>query len=470
MDKIKKTFLYTLVTMLVFTLGAVPFLSVFAQESFDNETYWSNICNTVEGYRDHTKDCDAFREHLKNKQSEADKLIEDLKGDVNKISGNIKKDEQTLLDVNKKIDELSADIANTRKEIAFLESRIRILEEDIEKREVEIAEKHETARKYMVNIQSSTRLNVFVDFLLGGEDFAEISRRIEGMNRINEKNQENIRELNEAKEKLEEKKEDLDFQKVYLEDAVNEQEAAKKEQETLQALAQERISVLRREYQAMVDARNAAEQAKKALVSRIDKIGPIAESAGGLARPISTGFYVSASVWNYPEGSKHLGIDLAASVGTSIVAPANGIVVATNGSCPTYGSLSSSCGGGYGNYILMIVRDESSAYGALYGHMQSGGVLVSVGQQISKGQQIGKVGSSGSSTGPHVHAELFYLGNKSVQQAYDDWYNGSRNIQFGLGGAGWSDEYSNRCDVKGMSADCRMNPSAYWGLYVGNRR
>ena len=40
MDKIKKTFLYTLVTMLVFTLGAVPFLSVFAQESFDNETYW----------------------------------------------------------------------------------------------------------------------------------------------------------------------------------------------------------------------------------------------------------------------------------------------------------------------------------------------------------------------------------------------------------------------------------------------
>ncbi|HZJ87519.1 MAG TPA: M23 family metallopeptidase, partial [Erysipelothrix sp.] len=204
------------------------------------------------------------------------------------------------------------------------------------------------------------------------------------------------------------------------------------------------------------------------MVEKINSIAPVVDSQGGMLRPISSGFHVSASVWSYASGHKHLGIDLAAPVGTSIVAPANGIVIATYTGCATYGGLSNTCGMGYGNYVLMMVRDSGSTYGALYGHMQSGGVLVGVGQSISQGQVIGRVGSSGTSTGPHVHGELFYLGTDSVQETYDRWYSGSKNIQFGLGGSSWGNEYSNRCDVKGYSANCRMNPSSYWGLYVGN--
>ena len=287
------------------------------------------------------------------------------------------------------------------------------------------------------------------------------------MNRINDKNQKNIRELNEEKIKLEENKKDLDFEKAYLDDVLASQEETARQQKELQKVAKERIRVLRIQYQDMIDARNAAHQEQKLLVQKINNIAPVVDSQGGMLRPIGSGFQVRASVWSYSRGGKHLGIDLAAPIGTSIVAPANGIVIATDTDCSTHGSFGNTCGMGYGNYILMIVRDSGSTYGALYGHMQNGGVLVSVGQSISKGQMIGKVGNSGSSMGAHVHAELFYLGTNSVEETYAEWLS-APYIQFGLGGSPSPSEYSNRCDVKGFVPNCRMNPSSYWGLYVGD--
>lgn len=470
MDKIKKKIIQSITLLFALLLLVTPFYGVLAEPGFDDQTYWSGICNTVSGYRDNTSKCDSYRVYLKDKQSETEDLIANLKSDVNKLSGDIEKDEALLKTVDAQIEALEKQISKSKQEIVAIESKIASLLEEIRVTEIAIEEKYEIAKKYMINIQSTTRVNVFVDFLLGGEDFAEISRRVEGMNRINDKNQENIRELNEEKIKLEEKKLDLDFQKKYMAEVLEEQQKSIKEQKELKILAEERIVILRAAYQEMLDKRNAAQQQQKAIVSKIDSIGPIETTQGGMYRPLNGGYYISASVWGYSGGGKHLGLDMAAPVGTPIVAPANGIVAATNTGCPTQGSLGSSCGGGYGNYIMMIVSSEGSAYGALYGHMQAGGVLVSVGNQIGQGQNIGLVGNSGSSTGSHVHAELFYLGEKSIQEAYDDWYNGSRNIQFGLGGSGWGNEYANRCDVKGMVPDCRMNPSNYWGLYVGNSR
>ena len=442
------------------------FIPVLAATDFEgNETYWDGVCSTVSGYKDNKSECDSYETYLNNKKKEMEKNLSSLKDNINDISGSIQEDEKLVRDAAMQIEKLNDEIAGYKSDIITLESKVTALEKQIAARIQDIEEKKEMARNYMMNIQSTTRVNAYIDFIFGAEDFSEVSRRIEGMNLINEKNQDNIRVLNEEKEKLEEDKIDLDFQKKSVQKLVERQEERLEYQKELQDYAEKRVEILRKEYQSLLLAQRAAEEERKLAVQRIDSIGPIESTSGGMSLPIAGGsYYVSARPWNYSSGEKHLGVDFAARIGTSLQAPANGVVIATNNGCPTWGSLSNGCGKGYGNYIVMIVNVDNQAYGVLYAHLQNGGVHVGPGQKITNGQIIGKVGSSGMSTGPHLHAEIFYLGYKSVDEAYNEWWNGPRNIQFGLGGSSSSIEYGNRCSVNGMNAPCRMNPATYWGV------
>lgn len=66
-------------------------------------------------------------------------------------------------------------------------------------------------------------------------------------------------------------------------------------------------------------------------------------------------------------------------------------------------------GGGYGN---MVVVDHGNGYQTLYAHMVTGSVVVQVGQKINQGQKIGVMGSTGRSTGTHLHFEVISSGGK----------------------------------------------------------
>jgi len=109
----------------------------------------------------------------------------------------------------------------------------------------------------------------------------------------------------------------------------------------------------------------------------------------------STSCYVVTSKYGwrtislYGTAKFHAGIDIGAAMGTAIVASDGGNVIVS-----TYD-------GGYGNYVMINHGDGRST---LYGHMSSR--AVSVGQTVTKGQVIGYVGSTGNSTGPHIHFEI----------------------------------------------------------------
>lgn len=106
-------------------------------------------------------------------------------------------------------------------------------------------------------------------------------------------------------------------------------------------------------------------------------------------------------------GSYHTGLDISGAHGTEIHASETGTVIRASQTCThDYGKTSScGCGGGYGNYIII---DHGNDFITLYGHLTE--VDVEVGDEIKQGDVIGKMGSTGFSTGDHLHFEIRYQG------------------------------------------------------------
>jgi murein DD-endopeptidase MepM/ murein hydrolase activator NlpD len=92
----------------------------------------------------------------------------------------------------------------------------------------------------------------------------------------------------------------------------------------------------------------------------------------------------------------HTGIDIEAPIGTPVVAAADGVVALVATSTDGHGHLV-----GYGNYVVVA---HAHGYFTLYGHLSA--TLVTAGQVVQQGQLIGLVGSTGNSTGPHLHFEI----------------------------------------------------------------
>lgn len=109
----------------------------------------------------------------------------------------------------------------------------------------------------------------------------------------------------------------------------------------------------------------------------------------------------------------HTGIDIGCSFGDPITAAASGTVSYVCCPCPGSNYTDSSVGGGYGNYVMV---DHGNGVVTLYGHCRN--VYVSQGEWVSAGQQIAEVGSTGTSTGPHLHFEVRVNGSRVDPQAY----------------------------------------------------
>ena len=112
----------------------------------------------------------------------------------------------------------------------------------------------------------------------------------------------------------------------------------------------------------------------------------------------------------------HRGIDIGHNnVSTNyIIASKDGTVYKSNNGCPTTGYYGSSCGGQYGNYVILAHNDGNYT---IYAHMANNSITVGNGDKVKQGQIIGKMGSSGSSTGTHLHFQIdvgAYSNNNAV--------------------------------------------------------
>ncbi len=126
-----------------------------------------------------------------------------------------------------------------------------------------------------------------------------------------------------------------------------------------------------------------------------------AETASAFARPLSHGV-ITTEFGGY---DGHTGTDMDYADYTPILATAPGTVISTNTSCAPFADGRNTCGGGYGNYVMLMHDTANGVVFSLYGHMSS--VSVSPGQTVSQGQQVGLLGDSGNSDGSHLHFEVW---------------------------------------------------------------
>ena len=321
---------------------------------------------------------------------------------------------------------LSGQIAAVQNSIGETEQKISGKEAEITEKEGQIADKQTEIdgqwsdfKKHMAAMQE-LRDGGSIAMLSAVNDLYELLTFNEVMQDISIKDTEIMDNMKAAKSALEADKVELEAQRKELTSQKAELDTQNYQMKAKQSELNSSISAAQLSAQ---DAQKAQQTAQAAIESdelnyeavkkEIQKLIAAAASSKpqlsftGFACPLKSYTRISSEYgWrkNPVSGVNrlHAGIDLAAPGGTPIYAAASGYVQVAGWSS-----------GGYGNYVIIYhgSMSDGNAYSTLYGHMRS--VATSAGKYVKQGELIGYVGSTGNSTGNHLHLEVWKGGKKA---------------------------------------------------------
>ena len=430
-------------------------------EDYSNTEYWSEICKKAT--KDNQEACKGYAKYLESKKSEAQEQLKSIEAKRDQIAANIAAYDQQVKDLQAKITDLQTQIDAKQAEIDAKQLEIDNKQKEIDATQAQVDALKEKVKKRMVNAQSTMRVSKYTDILMGASTFEEFIRIANGLSSIAQYDENTLDQLASLIGKLNDEKQGLENAKVEME--VAKQELLNKQDDLEATKASKQIIIDEQERQAaeleaLGDTISANIDSIKSAISKIDLNGVVA--AEGWTNPVP-GAYRSAGTWNYSGGGKHLGYDFAASRGTNIYAVANGVVVNSADGC-SYGGLGSTCHGsggssGGGNQVYLVVAVGDTLYAVKYLHMQNGSPIPT-GTKVTGGDYIGRVGSTGNSSGPHCHIEIFKIGAASDFASYVKNWNG--DLTFGCGWAGSYDGYGRRCEA-GYGIPCRIRPESVFG-------
>ena len=362
-------------------------------------------------------------------QNKLDKLSQSIVQHKKELS-NAKKKEQAakaleselkekVTVVQSQISVLKGQIAEVQNSIGLKEQEIAAKEQQITEKEAEIADQWGDFKQHMAAMQE-LRDGGSVAMLSAVNDLYELLTFNEVMQDISIKDTEILDNMKNAKEALESDKLTLESQRSELQskkadlDAQNSQMRAK-QNELNSSVAAAQMSAAEAQ-QAQKDAQAAIESDEmnyEAVKKQIQKM--IAAAAASKPTLSFTGFICPLKSYSRISSEYgwrknpvtgvnklHAGTDFAAPGGTPIHAAASGYVQVAGWSS-----------GGYGNYVIIYhgKMSDGNQYSTLYGHMRS--VATSAGKYVQQGEIIGYVGSTGNSTGNHLHLEVWKGGSKA---------------------------------------------------------
>lgn len=374
----------------------------------------------------------AIREEIDNLESQQEEI--DSKREA--LEAEIAANENQTLDIVEQKGQIDQQIELTRLEMENLNEQIRQFNLLIAEKQAELdqllADQEELLARYKKRIRAMQEQGdvSYWSIIFEANSFYDMLNRMAMVEEIALADQRMMEDMRRMAAEVLEAKEALAGDKAELE--VKKQEAAAAQEELDQKRAEsdallvelisdsERLKEINDEYEALLDKltdeiarkeqeyNEAKEKENQAAAPSGGNSGGNGTGGNGGGGTTSSGFLfplpAGSSVITSPYGFRyhpidgqyrfHNGVDLGAAAGTPIYATKSGTVTTA-----TYAS-------GYGNYVTI---NHGDGFSSLYGHMTY--YTVSYGQTVSQGEIIGYVGSTGYSTGNHLHFTLFYNGS-----------------------------------------------------------
>ena len=339
------------------------------------------------------------------------------------LEAKLKKSQESKKAAEEKVKNLTAQKQNIKEEleqlnvqIAEVENEVNEMNAAITKNEEEINAQQEKITVYDGQFKERARTMYkhgsvsYLDVLFGANSFGDLLYKVQMVNRIINYDRDILQQMTDLKTELENSKAEKELNLEILENK-------KSEYDSKIALRNEKMSQIDSDVES---ARAQADKEDAAMAELRNQIAGMSQSGQ------ASSSYTSTSVASYgsmqwpsatsktitsPYGSRfhpiqkrtkfHTGIDIGAASGTPVLAAESGTVIMARWN------------GGYGNCVVV---DHGGGITTLYGHNSS--MKVSVGQKVSKGQTIALVGSTGNSTGPHIHFEVLINGKYTDPMAY----------------------------------------------------
>ena len=368
---------------------------------------------------------------LKDDRKEIWAQLEELKGDQDANWESIEEMVEQKNNIDQQIGLLYTEIENINAQIRTYSELIAANQEELDAAEARLAELNEKNKERIRAMEEEGEISYW-SVLFKAKSFTDLIDRLNMMEEIHRADQRRMAELSEAsaavaaartalaeekaaledsRVQLKESQIALDIMRAEADEILTELNADKRALDLIEAEYEEdeaklsaQIAAAELEYtkakKAEEEARKKAEEEKKKQEEANKNPGGSTGSGSkeGWGRPCS--WIKLTSPFGYRthpttgEWKFHNGVDLANSRGTPIYATRSGTVTVA-----TYGST-------YGYYVTI---NHGDGYSSLYAHMTH--YVVSKGQYVNKGQLIGYMGSTGRSTGPHLHFSIFYNGS-----------------------------------------------------------
>lgn len=370
---------------------------------YTNTLIVSNAANEISNYQAEQKQNESKITETQEKMKEVEKIKDETLKEVEKLNVQIS-------DYEGQIETLDEQIVSTNKKIEDAQTKLQKAQKDYENQEKLLKER--LVASYEAGETS------YLDFLLSSESLTDLISNYYLVEEIAsydaellDKIEKEKKEIEQAKQTLENSKKELATQKASKQSVSLQLKTSKSEKDKYvsqlseeEKQLQSRIDQLKKDNQS-IDAKIKAKQAEiKAALKRQQEQNRNNSNSGsnnsssnsgtsssGFIKPVNS--YVTTGMY-YSSGAYHGAVDFGAAGvnGMPVYAAADGIVHTT-------AALTTS----YGNYV--IIAHYNGLY-TLYAHGQAGSICVSEEQAVKQGQQIMRVGSTGNSTGPHLHFEV----------------------------------------------------------------